>query len=135
MAGGEHFAGHRLVQDPVQRRIAGRAQEAGDAGPVQVHVDGHGRSWSAVREALLLLAQIGQRQARSAEIARHQYVEVPGGAECLEIFEEESILAVVRGGAFAARLDQFVTQDGRWWRCCRHAETLGPGRVFDHPQF
>ena len=110
MAGGEDLAGHRLVQHPLQRGVAAFAQGARDAGPVQVHVDRHRGCRGAVGEPRLLFAHLGHRQARAAEVARHQHVQVAGGAERLEVFGEKSILAIVDGGAFAAGLDQCIAQ-------------------------
>ena len=93
-------------------RATGRRIRAGSARcrPVQVHVDRQRGRRGAVGEPLLLVAHLGHGQAEAAEVPRHQHIQVAGGAERLEVLSEESVLAVVAGGAFAAGLDQLVDQ-------------------------
>ena len=87
--------GRRLLEQPLQRPVAGAPEIGGDAGPVEVHVDRQRRRRGVIAETPLLLrdarpASGPRRRAPSARPAA-----VPGLAQLLEVLREEHVVAVV----------------------------------------
>ena len=110
VTGGEHFAGDRFLEQPHERTVAVAVEVGGDAGPVDVHVRRQRGGGGVVREARGLAADLGEREAETAELHRHRHEEVAGSAELLEVLVEETVVAVVLGGAAGAAVEDVLRQ-------------------------
>jgi len=112
VAGGKDLARGRFGEDPLERLVAGPPHVGGEPGPIEVHVRGERRGRCAVGQTPLFAADPGQGHAGATEMLRHRHLEIARGAQLLEIFGEESVVAIVRRRSATATADQFVGKGG-----------------------
>ena len=111
VAGVEHLACHRLLQQPLDRAIA-LAPEIGDqSDPVDVHVDAESRGGRVVAEPALFAAALRERHAAPAEFLRHRHRQVAGALQVVEVLLEEAVLAVVGPAPLGEAAQHVVGQD------------------------
>jgi len=108
--GREDFACRGLLQDPFERFVAGTPQVGSDADPVDMHVDAEGGRRRVVGEASLALADVGQRQALSAELLGDVHREIAGLPQILEVLLEEAIVPIVGPDTLRESLQKVVGQ-------------------------
>ena len=115
MEGAEHLAGCGLVKDESARVVAGAEQVGGDAGPVDVHVDGERRRRGVVAQPAEEPRVLVEAGTAAAELGRDGDVEEAAGSQLGEVLVEESVLAVVGLGSFVEAGEHLVGEhvDGR----------------------
>ena len=94
-----------------ERRVAGAPKIGGQAGPVQVHVDGQGRRGRVIRESALFADDLGQRQAESAKFVGNREAQVARLAQLLEVLRKKGVLLVVAPGPRREAVQQLVGQE------------------------
>ena len=97
MAGGEHFAGRRFTQDPLERFVAGAPRVGGVADPVVVHVQPERGCRRVLCEPPRLAADLDEVHAEAAEFLRHRHLQIARRFQLVEVFLEEAVVAVVSG--------------------------------------
>ena len=121
VAGVEHLARHRLLQQPLERAVAAAPQIGDQPDPVEVHVDAERRSGRVIGEPALLAAHLGEVQAAAAQFLRHRHRQIAGAPQVVEVLLEEAVLAVVDGAPAIVRakdLSQHARRTGRILRRC-----------------
>jgi hypothetical protein len=91
-----------------------------------VHVDRERGRWRTVRQALLLLGDLGQREAEAAEVLGYGDLQVARRAQLVKILLKEPIFAIIGWCPLAEAQQHLVRQD--WLACnasgwcgeCRH---------------
>ena len=111
VAGSEHVACGRLLEEPGEARVAGAVELRGDTRPVEVHVDRDRGRGSDVGEPALQPSHLCERQPRPAEVGRDRQVEVARVAKLVEVLLEEAVGGVVAGCPLVEAGEQLVGQD------------------------
>ena len=112
MAGGEHFAGRGLAQQPLVRLVAGAPRVGDEPDPVVVHVEAQRRRRRVLRQPPRLARGVGERQAEAAEFLREGHLQIARRLQLVEIFLTELIVAVVLRRALATPVEQRVGDNG-----------------------
>src|SRR5262249_36034335 len=129
----EDLARRRLAQHPLQRGVAPAPEIGGHPRPVQGHVGGQRGGRRAIGWPPLLTADNGQRHGVTGECRGQRRLEIAGAAELLEVFREESVLAIVPRRAITTARDELVGK-GESVPCGRHRSSsmrmcVGSGRA------
>jgi hypothetical protein len=93
--GAEHLARRGSVEDEPARVVAGTEQIGGDAGPVDVHVDGEGGGRGVVAESAEKPGVLVEAGTAAAELGRNGDVEEAGCSQLGEVLVEELVVAFV----------------------------------------
>ena len=84
-----------------------------DARPHEVHVDSQGCRRGRASQALLQDRGLGEPESRATALSRHQYRQVPGSPQLVQVLLGEGVLAVVDRRALADALEEVVGKE-----CC-----------------
>ena len=101
----------RLLQDEVQGVVAAGREDAGDAGPHQVHVDRQGRGRGRRGQPPLALRRGFEAKAQAAVVRRDKQLQVAGGRQLRQVLVEEGVVPVVAGRPAPDAFQQGVRQD------------------------
>ena len=105
MSRGEDFSLRRCLQHPLGGHVAATPYIGGEAGPVKMHVHHQGGRSRMISKAALLLADLRQVQAQSAQFLGHCGQEVTGCFKFFEVLIAETVVPVVAGRPLHAALE------------------------------
>ena len=108
--GAQHVAGGRPLEHEAARVVAGAQEVGGDAGPVDVHVDGQRGGGGVVAEPAGEPRVLVEADAAAAQLGRDGDVEVARRLELGEVLVEEAVLAVVGRGPLVEAGEHLVGQ-------------------------
>ena len=107
-----------FLEDRLHAVVAHAYHVGGEAGPVEVHVDGDGGGGRVVGELALELHHLGEVETSAAVLLRQCGAEVAGPAQLFEVLVEEAVLAVIDGRPFVEALEHVVGEEGGGVNCC-----------------
>jgi hypothetical protein len=108
---GKDFACRRLAQDPLAGFISAAPHIGGETDPVVVHIHSEGGGRRVHRQPACHVGHLGERVPQTTELLGDGDRQVAGLLQVVEVFLEESVLAVVRRCARANSLEQLLGQE------------------------
>ena len=110
VAGGDHFAVERGLEDPALRLVPGPIELGGGAHPVGVHRHRQGGGRCVARQASLTGRHLRQVEAPAAEVRGHGGGQVARGTQVGEVLVEVLVGPIELAGAGAEPLERVVGQ-------------------------